>query len=251
MNTTTRNILLGLAGSAILISAVALTTPNRMMPYGYDANSPRQKIHNKMPNNMSTWGNFAECLNLNQATVDSYLNKGYSLRDIHHAAFLAKASGKTLDEVITLKTAATTWPEIEKNLNITPEQLKATANELSSTRLTTAFNLDKTTVDNLLANGYLPKDISVAGILATKTNKNINEVLNLKAINNTWFDIALQLGIDKTAFENILAENADKLPPMDGRGMLSDHGMMKNTPHHMGKGNNNPPRDPANCPMNN
>ena len=60
MNTTTRNILLGLAGSAILISAVALTTPNRMMPYGYDANSPRQKIHNKMPNNMSTWGNFAE-----------------------------------------------------------------------------------------------------------------------------------------------------------------------------------------------
>ena len=257
MNTTTKNILLGFAGSAILISAVALTaTPNKMMR-DFDRPGNNQKIHKQMQNNMeANWSNFAASYNLSQNDIKTLLDKGYSPRDIHHSAFLATASGKTLNEVIALKTPNNTWQDVEKTLNLTVDQLKATRNNLISTKLTTALNIDKTTIDNLLAAGYHPKDISMASALATKANKSINDVLGMKAINNTWLDISQQLGIDKATFDNILADHRTKLAPIDGMGygMMdgSGMGMMKNGPHHsFGKGNDNPPRNPEDCLRNN
>ena len=48
MKTTTKNLLLGLAGSAILISAVALTaTPNKFMTRDFDRPGANQKKKKK------------------------------------------------------------------------------------------------------------------------------------------------------------------------------------------------------------
>lgn len=267
MKTTTKNLLLGLAGSAILISAVALTaTPNKFMTRDFDRPGANQRINAKIHRNVDTdWKNFAECYNINQNDITNLLDKGYRPRDIRNGAFLSMASGKGLDEVMNLKTPDNTWQDVEKSLNITFDQIKTTRNNLVSTRLTSVLSIDKATIDSLLANGYHPRDISMASILATKTNKPINEILNMKVINNSWLDISQQLGVDKATFDTILTDHRTKAAQINGfdngphngfgYGMMDDddigYGMMNGPHRSLGKGNNNPPRNPEDCLRNN
>lgn len=56
--------------------------------------------------------------------------------------------------------------------------------------------LDKAKVQDLLKDGYRPHDIIGAGVLANKSGKNVNSVLNMKKINNRWSDVAKSLGVD-------------------------------------------------------
>ncbi len=139
----------------------------------------------------------SETYGIDQATLLKYYNDGVPLRNLNRAAFLAQASGKSLDEVLALKTADNNWRDVANTLNITKEQFKATRNTLMSNRLSAKLGLDKEATYALFDQGYHPRDVAMAGLLAQDTGKSMNDILALKKINNTWMDVATTLGVDR------------------------------------------------------
>ncbi len=147
----------------------------------------------------------AEIYGISKDTILARVNGGASVRDIHRAAFLAKASGKTFDEVLDLKTGDTTWKDVAKNLGVTKEQTKAAFHALSADRLNAKLGLDRATVLGLLEQGYKSRDIAMAGLLAENADKTPASVLEMKKINNTWRDVAGSLGVsDETLKQDML-----------------------------------------------
>jgi hypothetical protein len=147
----------------------------------------------------------SETYGISKDTILTRVNGGASIRDVHRAAFLAKASGKTFDEVLDLKTGDNTWKDVAKTLGVTKEQAKATFQGLSADRLNAKLGFDRATVLGLLEQGYKTRDIAVAGLLAENSGKTPASVLEMKKINNTWRDVASTLGIsDETLKQDML-----------------------------------------------
>ena len=138
---------------------------------------------------------------IDKATVLKYNTDGKSFRDISRAAFLAKASGKSMEDVISLKTATNTWKDVTTTLGVTKEQMKTTRQDMTADRLNKKIGLDKQVTLNLLSQGYHARDIGMASQLAKNTNKPLNEVLDMRKINNTWSDVATTLGVDQATFK--------------------------------------------------
>lgn len=138
---------------------------------------------------------------IEESTILNYNNNGMSFRDIGKAAFLAKAGDKSIDSVISKKTADNNWKDVAESLGITKEQIKAAHQDMAANHLNKKTGLDKKTALNLLKDGYHPHDIGMASQLANATKKPIKDVLSLKKINNTWSDVAKKLGIDAETFK--------------------------------------------------
>lgn len=156
----------------------------------------------------------SEAYGISKDTILTRVNGGASFRDVHRAAFLAKASGKTFDEVLDLKTGDNTWKDVAKTLGVTKEQAKATFHGLSADRLNAKLGLDRATVLGLLDQGYKTRDIAVAGLLAENAGKTPASVLDMKKINNTWRDVAETLGVSDETFKQDIV----KLRQAFGRG---------------------------------
>lgn len=137
----------------------------------------------------------ADFYGLDQAAVQARLENGAKIRDVNAAAFLAKASGKSFDEVLDLKKSDNTWKDVANTLGVTKEQMKATRQALTADRLSSKLDLDRASVADLLGQGYKAHDIAMAGLLAQNTDKPITSVLDQKKINNTWRDVAANLGV--------------------------------------------------------
>ena len=148
----------------------------------------------------------SETFGIEQSTILAYQNNGMSLKDIRKAAFLAKASGKSIEDVVSKKTADNTWKDVCKTLGITKEQMKAARQDIAANHLNKKTDIDKETALDLLHQGYHPRDIGMAKELSKNTNQPINDVLSLKKINNTWSDVASTLGVDKDTFKKDLKE---------------------------------------------
>lgn len=143
----------------------------------------------------------SETYGLSKDTILARMNDGAGIRDINRAAFLAKASGKTFDEVLALKKSDNTWKDVASTLGVTKEQTKATFNALAADRLNANLGFDRNTVLGLMNEGYKVRDIAVAGLLAENTDKTPASVLELKKINNTWRDVAHTLGVSDETFK--------------------------------------------------
>lgn len=139
---------------------------------------------------------------IDQATILHYNANGMNFKDISRAAFLANASGKSIDDVMSHKTANNTWKDVSTAMGITKEQMHAARQNMIANGLNKKIGLDKQITLDLLTQGYHPQDIAMASQLAKNTNKPINEVLSMKKINNRWSDVASTLGVDKETFKN-------------------------------------------------
>jgi hypothetical protein len=139
----------------------------------------------------------SETYGIDQATFLKYYNDGVPLRNLNRAAFLAQASGKSLDDVLALKTTDNSWRDVAKALTITQQQFKDTRNNLMSNRLSAKLGLDQQATLTLFDQGYRPRDVAMAGLLAQDTGKSMDDILTLKKINNTWSDVADTLGVDR------------------------------------------------------
>jgi len=181
-----------------------------------DQKGPR--AHNVNPEKAAQ--RLADAFGINQTMVMAYHTNGMDFRDIGHAAFLANASGKTLGEVISYKTADNNWRDIAKDMGITHEQMKAARQNIAANRLNKTIGLDKTVSLDLLHQGYRSRDIGMAAQLAKNTSKPITEVLSMRKINNTWLDVATTLGVDKETFK----KDMQKLGYGHHRGHYSGHG---------------------------
>lgn len=70
--------------------------------------------------------------------------------------------------------------------------------------------LSEAKVKELFDQHYRPRDIMSAGLLAKESGKNVNSILNMKKINNTWKEVAKSLGVD---WNKVVKENfKDKMP---------------------------------------
>ena len=139
---------------------------------------------------------------IDQATILHYTASGMNVKDISRAAFLANASGKSIDDVISHKTADNSWKDVSTAMGITKEQIHAARQNMIANGLNKKMGLDKQITVDLLTQGYHPQDIVMASQLAKNTNKSINDVLSMKKINNRWSDVATTLGVDKETFKN-------------------------------------------------
>jgi len=157
----------------------------------------------------------SETYGIDKSAVLKYLNDGVPMRNLNRAAFLAQASGKSLDDVLALKTADNSWKDVAKTLNITKEQFKATRNTLLSNRLNAKLGLDKQATFALFDQGYLPRDVAMAGLLAQNTGKSMDDILALKKINNRWSDVATTLGVDHDTLKQDIQQLRQAFP---GRG---------------------------------
>lgn len=155
----------------------------------------------------------AETFGISKASILDQYNKGVKFRDIGRAAFLAKASDKPLDEVLALKTTDNNWRDVAQTLGVTKEKAKETRRTLAADRLSTKLGFDRQATLDLLEQGYRPRDVAVAGLLAQDTGKSSQEILDMKKINNNWRDVAQTLGVSK----DTVKQDAQKLRQAFGR----------------------------------
>ncbi len=162
--------------------------------------------HNQKMSPAKVAQHLSDTFGIDQATILKCYVQGTSFKDIGRAAFLAKASGKSFTDVISLKTSDNNWKDVATTLGITKEQMKATRQDLIASGLNKKIGLDKEIALNLLHDGYQPRDIGMAAELGKNTDKSLTEVLSMKKINNTWFDVANTLGVDKETFKKDMKE---------------------------------------------
>ena len=135
----------------------------------------------------------AERLGVDQAEIEEAFKNHVRFEDIRSAAVLAKISGKSFSEVLAMKTD---WQQVAEKLGVTREQVEEYARNERLEELAKHSKLDTKTVDSLLKEKYDPRDITVAGIIANASGKNIKSVLAKRKINNSWEDVAKEFNVD-------------------------------------------------------
>ncbi|MBR1728491.1 MAG: hypothetical protein IJ728_03095 [Selenomonadaceae bacterium] len=153
----------------------------------------------------------AEDYGVKESEVLKALNDKRHLDDIYHAALLAKISGKSFQKVISMKTD---WFDVEKSLGINEDQIHNAREEMLIRDISINASISEDRVKKLLDDHYHPRDISIAGRLAKASNKDIQAVLDMKKINQRWFDIAKVLGVSEELVKpHGHFEEDDQAPP--------------------------------------
>ncbi len=171
----------------------------------------------------------SENFGVDEQQVLTALNENRDFRDIGSAAMIAKLSGKSFQDVLAMKTDSNHWPEIEKSLGISRDQIRAEMDAQMAGRLAVDGAVSQEKAAALLKAGYQPRDIAMAAIIAKESGKDIQKVLDQKTINNRWMDVAKKLNVDES-----------KLRPAHNRG---DHDFDGPRGGHRGFGNGDCPAD--------
>ena len=136
---------------------------------------------------------FAENYSVDPAQIEKALQDRVPLEDIRFAAVLSKISGKNFAEVLSMKVD---WLQVAQKLGITQNQLKNFFEQERDENFAKKIGVDVKTLQNLLKEGYDPRDIDIAAKIAKASGKNIKSVLEKRRINNTWDDVAKSFGVD-------------------------------------------------------
>jgi len=200
MNNLTKKILTGLVAGTFLFAGVGNVSAERIdrpaQHQEQDLNALAKKISTKYE--------------VSEKEVLSALQDRRDLEDIRQAAFLAKASGKSFKQVLSMKSD---WRDVRKNLKVTDEKFESVKQEFFLKDLAEKSDLDTATLKKLLEENYHPHDISTAGRLAKVSGREVREVLDMKKINNTWAEVAEQLGVEK----NLIRPDGNDRPPIPQR----------------------------------
>ena len=181
-----KKILAGLLGGALLLTgSQALANPSEM---------PEQNWQEEEITHVDNWTKyFSEKYGVDSAQVEAALNEGVHIKDIRHAAILAKLSGKSFSDVLSMKVD---WFQVADKLGVTREQVQEFFQQERDEHFAAEAKTDVKTFKALLKDGYDPHDIMIGGRIANAANKNIKSVLEKRRINNTWDDVAKSFGVD-------------------------------------------------------
>lgn len=199
MKGLTKKILTGLIAGTLIFSGV-----------GEVSAEPNQKQTEEQINSWvkgtSAWSGVSE------KEIQNAIQEGKSYEDINFAAMLSKISGKSLNQILSMKSD---WFDVMKKLGITREKYESTLQEMMIKDIAASAELDEATVKNLLANHYHPRDIRIAGRFAKACGKNVQEILDMKKINQRWIDIADELKVDKNLIRprNPMEEEEEEQSP--------------------------------------
>lgn len=138
-------------------------------------------------------------LGISKADIDKYCKDGTRPDDVVAAALIAKAGNSSLDKVMSYKTGDNSWKEVMEKTGVTFEQVRQTRDELAANVIAQKTGANKNAIGVLFKQGYHDRDIMMAAELAKLSSKEVNEVINMKKINNSWHDVAQSLGVDDSA----------------------------------------------------
>ena len=144
--------------------------------------------------------NIAKEFGVNKDEVTKALESKGDFRDVGHAAMLAKISGKSFSEVFAMRDD---WQKAEQTLGVSREDIRRERNLMTAARIADNGNITKDEAVKLMTNGYRPHDIEMAALIAVKSGKDVQTVLDAKKINNRWDDVAKVFGVDSA----VLKEN--------------------------------------------
>lgn len=178
-----KKILTGLLSTAIVFNGFSFA-------YAADDNE------NKQPKvNLSEMAKeIAEQYDVNDQEVLNALKENRSLDDIYYAAIFSKVSGKSFRQVFSMKSD---WFDVMQALGITREKYDETVLELMIKDISRRSEVSESEVKKLLEKKYRPMDIRIAGRLAKASGKKVQDILDMKKINQRWTDIADELKVDK------------------------------------------------------
>lgn len=229
------------AGSALLLdSAQAADQPaapgaasGRNMPPRFNLNTAASRLA-------------ADC-NVDSAQVVSYCNNGGRFHEACYAAHIAKLSGKSFETVVQAKSDSNTWEQVADGLGVTQEMLRADRCTFMAGWIAEQGNISENDALQLLQEGYRGFDVETAAAVAKAANKDVRDVLALKKLNNSWYDVGRELGVEESVLQAVPGCN----PPGNGR-----HHNRWNDGRHHGQGGYGPGFGPgdgsgpaANCPV--
>lgn len=138
---------------------------------------------------------------IDKSLIQKYQEQGRAFKDLHRAALFAKAGDTSFEDVLALKNDNNTWKDVARTLNIDKAKVKTVRQEIAAKHIAQRFNIAQTDIKSLFDQGYHSRDIAMAGKLAVKTDTSIQDVILLKKVNNTWKDVATELGVDWQALK--------------------------------------------------
>lgn len=139
--------------------------------------------------------NMQEIFGIEKQVILDYNAKGWRFRDLHEAAFISYASQKSFSDVLNAKTVINSWRDVSENFGLTRQQRRSAESMMMSNQMATYWDISASTIKELLDAGYHPRDIGMAATLSKKADKSIDTVLEMKKINNAWYDVAASLGL--------------------------------------------------------
>lgn len=193
MNTFTKKIIAGILSGAIIFTGGFLSFAQAA---GNSENRPqqRQEHHQFSDEQINEFAKaVADNYGVSQAEVEAALRNRTHFEDIRTAAALAKLSGKSFSEVLAMKVD---WRQVAEKLGVTSQQFEEFMKAEMLEGLAKRSKLDAKTVESLLKERYNPHDITIAGLIANASGKNVKTVLSKRKINNNWEDIAKELNVD-------------------------------------------------------
>lgn len=202
MRILSKNTIAAMVAGTFIMAAAASPFIVQASEIKQPSNGQHQKFEKHTISPEQSAQHLFDAFGIDKATILHYNSTGMNFKDISRAAFLANASGKSLEDIISHKTVNNSWKDVATTMGITKEQTHAARQNMIANGLNKKIGLDKQTTLDLLNQGYHPQDIAMAGQLAKNTNKQISEVLSLKKINNRWSDIATIVGVDKETFKS-------------------------------------------------
>ena len=194
-----KKILAGILSGAMIFgvgtsfnSVYAEPAPEQEQEFDGNGNRPqRPQMTEEQLNKYAK--DLAEYYGLNQDEIATALKNHVHFEDIRNAATLAKISNKSFSEVLAMKVD---WRQVAEKLGVTREQLENFRKDEMLAGIVEHSKLDKKTVESLLKENYNPHDITIAGIIANASGKNVKAVFAKRTINNTWEDVAKSFGVD-------------------------------------------------------
>ena len=154
----------------------------------------------------------AESFSLDKEVVHSYLDDGWRFRSLQHAALIAKVSGTPFETVLETKDSGKSWREVAAIYQVTPSQLKEARFDVRASHMADRLDMNKHTLKALLKDGYHPRDIAAANAIAKKSNKPLLTVLSMRTINNTWEDVAEEVGLSPRETRHLFSPAHPPMP---------------------------------------
>lgn len=199
-----RKTVAALVAGAFILAGVAGPLAVQAAPTVNDRPAYHQR-HQVKPEQVAK--RLAKEFGIDQSVIVKYQNQGKANKDLVRAAFLAKASDKSFESVITLKTDNNTWQDVANTLGVDKTKLKTVRQEMAAKHLSQRLNIPQNDIQALFNQGYHQRDIAMAGLLASHSNKSLSDVLGMKKINNTWQDVSKELGVDLKALKQEMKQS--------------------------------------------
>lgn len=137
---------------------------------------------------------------VDKAQVQKYLESGScDPIDLMEGAIIAKLSNKSFDDVLAAKTANTRWSDVAEKFGVSRDDIRNAHDEMMADGLARNGAISKSDALKLLKDGYHPEDLSIASEIAKSSGKSISDVLSMKKLNNSWWDVAQSLGVSENS----------------------------------------------------